>query len=157
MDKKLCAISACLLGYNCRYDGGNRRDDRVIELLSEDYNLIPFCPEDATLGTPRPTIDLIKIDNRGEKSGLAEVRAIVNSTKEDVTNKILNYSRDFFNKYPNIKLFVGKDKSPSCGVATARIYSKNGELINKNGTGLMAKEAIEREITSFDATNLNYT
>ena len=37
-------ISACLLGINCRYDGKNCLNEKVLK-LREYANIIPICPE----------------------------------------------------------------------------------------------------------------
>ena len=47
-------VSACRLGFPCRHDGRDKRDERVIESLRSE-ELIPICPEVAGgLGVPRP-------------------------------------------------------------------------------------------------------
>lgn len=51
------AVSACLLGENCKYSGGNNRCERLLEVLHArpDIEVIPVCPEVAGgLPTPRP-------------------------------------------------------------------------------------------------------
>ena len=46
-------VSACLLGINSKYNGGNNYSEKV-ELLSKNYTLIPVCPEQlGGLSTPR--------------------------------------------------------------------------------------------------------
>ena len=45
-------VSACLLGENCTWDGGNNRNERVIALC-EGQEVIPVCPEVAG-GLPVP-------------------------------------------------------------------------------------------------------
>ena len=37
-------ISACLLGYNCKYNGKNNLNKKIVELL-KDHEVIPVCPE----------------------------------------------------------------------------------------------------------------
>ena len=37
-------ISACLLGVQCRYDGGSKPVMPTVALM-EQYHLIPICPE----------------------------------------------------------------------------------------------------------------
>lgn len=37
-------VSACLLGIDCKYNGKNNKNDKIIELL-KDHELIPVCPE----------------------------------------------------------------------------------------------------------------
>ena len=46
-------VSACLLGENCKYTGGNNRNEAVLSFV-EGKEYIPFCPEQAGgLPTPR--------------------------------------------------------------------------------------------------------
>ena len=46
-------VSACLLGFPCRHDGRDKRDDRVLERL-KDEEIVPICPEVAAgFGIPR--------------------------------------------------------------------------------------------------------
>ena len=40
-------ISACLLGVQCRYDGGSKPVMPTVALM-EQYHLIPICPEQLT-------------------------------------------------------------------------------------------------------------
>ena len=53
--KKKAIVSACLLGVECRYDGGsNKLPDEKLRALKEKYELIPVCPECyGGLTTPR--------------------------------------------------------------------------------------------------------
>ena len=37
-------VSACLLGYNCKYNGKNNLNKKIVELL-KDHEVIPVCPE----------------------------------------------------------------------------------------------------------------
>jgi len=141
MMKKI-AISACLLGRACRYDGRENRDDALLQKL-EGAALIPFCPEDFCFGTPRPTMDLIETP-KGK-------RAISNLTGADLSEPLMDYARRFFETYPDIELFIGKDRSPSCGVCSARLYDRQKRLLSSSQSGLMAQEAIDRGIESHDA------
>ncbi len=45
-------VSACLLGRRCRYDGGHKRDDRVVA-LAKRQKLFPMCPDELA-GMPVP-------------------------------------------------------------------------------------------------------
>ena len=38
------AVSACLLGRNCKYNGGNNRSQAVLDFL-KGHVVIPVCPE----------------------------------------------------------------------------------------------------------------
>ncbi|OQX50225.1 MAG: hypothetical protein B5M46_01125 [Epsilonproteobacteria bacterium 4484_20] len=140
--KKRIAISACLLGRSCRYDGTDNLNGALLAQLG-DAELIPFCPEDHAFGTPRPTMDLIE-----KEEG---IRAVSNETGEDLSVPVESYARDFFDSHPDIDLFIGKDRSPSCGVCSARVYDENKTLVSDTGAGLMAKEALKRGIEAVDA------
>jgi uncharacterized protein YbbK (DUF523 family) len=139
---KKVAISACLLGNKCRYDGRENYDKDLLDKL-EGCKLIAFCPEDFCFGTPRPTMDLVDYGS--------DIKAISNLTGADLTPPVLEYAKAFFNNHKDIELFIGKDKSPSCGVKSAKVYNSKKELISSSGTGIMAKEAKERGIESYDA------
>ena len=66
------AVSACLLGENCKYSGGNNRCERLLEVLHArpDIEVIPVCPEVAGgLPTPRPPAEIMGgevVNNLGE-------------------------------------------------------------------------------------------
>ncbi len=141
---KKAAVSACLTGRACRYDGSDNRNERLLKRLeAEGYVIVPFCPEEPAFGTPRPTMDLIRTD-----SG---IRAVSNKNGQDLSFAIEGYARKFFDEHDDIALFVGKDRSPSCGVCSARVYDTEKTLLNDSGCGLMAAEAVERGITAYDA------
>ncbi len=136
------AISACLLGNRCRYDGTDNYDPKLLGKL-EGCELVAFCPEDFCYGTPRPTMDLI------EKNG--QVKAISNLTGADLSKPIIEYAKAFFETHKDIELFIGKDRSPSCGVCSPRLYDPQKNLISSKTSGLMAKEAKKRGIKAIDA------
>lgn len=136
------AISACLLGEICRYDGTSNKNEALLQAL-EGKELIGFCPEDFAFGTPRPTMDLVQ--------SAAGVRAISNETGEDLSDPVIAYAEDFFKKHPDIDLFIGKDRSPSCGVCSAKCYDEKKRLLSTGATGLMALEAKKRGIKAVDA------
>ena len=139
---KKVAISACLLGEKCRYDATDNRNDELLSKL-KDTELIPFCPEDHAFGSPRPTMDLIKTEQG--------IKAISNKTCADLSFAVEGYAKHFFTKHTDIDLFIGKDRSPSCGVCSAKLYDENKELISVNEVGLMAKEAQKQNINCIDA------
>ena len=139
---KKVAISACLLGETCRYDASHNRDESLLDKLKE-CELIPFCPEDHAFGSPRPTMDLVEtVDG---------IKAISNKTQKDLSFAIDGYAKTFFDKYTDIDLFIGKNRSPSCGVCSARLYDHEKKLLSMDEVGLMAKEAKNRGIEAVDA------
>ena len=66
------AVSACLLGRNCKYNGGNNRSQAVLDFL-EGHVVIPVCPE-VTGGLPVPRVPVELQNGRA-----------VNKNGEDVT------------------------------------------------------------------------
>ena len=47
-------VSACLLGKNCKYNGGNNLSEKVMKFI-EGHEVIPVCPE-AMGGLPTPRV-----------------------------------------------------------------------------------------------------
>ena len=72
--KEPLLVSACLVGVNCKYSGGNNAlPPELLAALEEKYRLVPICPErDGGLPTPR-----LPSERRGE--------LVVNRAGEDVT------------------------------------------------------------------------
>jgi len=140
--QKTIAISACLLGEKCRYDATDNKNALLIERL-QGYRLIPFCPEAYAFGTPRPTMDLIRTSH-GDK-------AISSETGKDLSKPVIDYAHTFFDAHPDIDLVIGKDRSPSCGVCSAKLYDEEKNLLSPQEAGLMMKEAQKRNISCIDA------
>jgi len=137
------AVSACLAGHNCRYNAEPKGNPELMQKLKEDANeIILFCPEDTCFGTPREAMDLIQTD--------VGIKALTKFSKEDRTEPIADYALNFFTQNPDIDLFVGKARSPSCGVCTARIYDEEGNLLSDKEAGIMASEAKARGIEAMD-------
>ena len=130
------------MGEQCRYDATDNRNDELLAKL-ENAELIPFCPEDHAFGSPRPTMDLIKTEQG--------IKAISNKTGADLSFAVEEYAKHFFDTHSEIDLFIGKDRSPSCGVCSARLYDEGRVLISISETGFMVKEAKARGIDAVDA------
>jgi uncharacterized protein YbbK (DUF523 family) len=139
--KKKVALSACLLGCSCRYDGSHNRNETLLALL-EECDIVSFCPEEYCFGTPRPTMDLIQKE---------QVVAVSNETHEDISQPIIRYAEEFFEEHADIELYIGKDRSPSCGVESAKVYDEQKNLLHTKGTGLMSQVAVALGIESWDA------
>ncbi len=120
-------MSACLAGRNCRYDGKNKKDSALLKSL-KDTQIILFCPEDALLGTPRETIDIV------------DGRAVGNKSGKDYTEGLRQVARKLFAKHPDIEAFYCKSRSPSCAVCSARYYDRQKNLLQSSGTGVFVAE-----------------
>jgi len=130
------------MGNACRYDGDHNLNEKLLEKLA-DYEIVTFCPEDYCFGTPRPTMDLIDNGKR--------IEAVSNESGKNLSEPILEYAKDFFKQHSDIELFIGKDRSPSCAVCSGKVYNINKNLLHTNGTGLMAKVALDLGIECWDS------
>lgn len=115
------ALSDCLRGTECRYNGGHAQDDFVKDQLSRYADFFPFCPEDPVLGTPRETIRLVNIDGN--------IRVRGTRTDKDVTDGILAYTQKMVPAIlkQGVDAAVVKSRSPSCGLERIKIYRPTGE------------------------------
>ena len=60
MEKIRIGISACLLGENVRYDGGNALDGFLRDTLGRAVEYVPVCPEvECGFGVPREKFQLV--------------------------------------------------------------------------------------------------
>lgn len=123
---KSILVSACLLGINCKYSGGNNYCPAV-EALREKYTLVPVCPEQlGGLPTPRPP---------AERQG----NAVVNNQRIDVTAQ---YQKGAAEALRIAELFgceaaILKSRSPSCGCG--EIYNGSFGSIRIPGDGVTAE------------------
>ena len=132
--KEKILVSACLIGTNCKYSGGNNYSEEVMEYL-KDYEIIPICPEQlGGLPTPRPASEII-----GDK--------VINNEGTDVTSNYQKGAEEALKiaKLLGIKKALLKAKSPSCG--NGKIYDGtfSGTLIDGDGitTKLLKENNIE--------------
>ena len=111
---KKILISACLLGVNCRYDGGNSRNDDAIKIHQND-ELIPVCPEEAGgLSTPRPAVEIVGGDGNDVLDGKAKV---LTTDGHDKTEEFLKGAKHALElaKSQGATSVILKSRSPSCG------------------------------------------
>jgi uncharacterized protein YbbK (DUF523 family) len=136
--KEVIAVSACLLGYNCKYNGNNNLNPKIVDYLI-DKIVLPICPEKlGGLTTPRIPSE-IQTDGR-----------ILNANGQDVTNcflrgQLLTYETM---KQHQAKKVILKDGSPSCGYT----YVYDGSFTNTrmHGMGVTAKYLLQNGVTILD-------
>lgn len=115
-------VSACLLGENCKYNGGNNLRPELLRLLS-GHTVIPVCPEVlGGLPTPRVPAEIVAgtVLNREGVSvddafrrGAEAALAIAKREKPD--------------------LIILQFRSPSCGVKEVYDGTFSGRLIPGRG------------------------
>ena len=133
-------VSACLLGYNVKYDGNNNINSDLIKFLY-NYEVISVCPEVmGGLSIPRIASE-IKNDKVINKEG-------IDVTKEfnDGAIRTLELA-----KKNNIKIAILKDGSPSCG--NSYIYDGTFMHTKINGLGITAKLLNDNGITVLNENN----
>lgn len=116
-------ISACLVGDNCTYKGGNNYSPKIRELL-EHYELIPFCPEvEGGLRIPRDPSE-----RKGDR--------VVSIKGKDVTKEYELGARRALNicQALKVKVAILQERSPSCGVHLIHDGSFSNKLIKGEGT-----------------------
>ncbi len=145
MQKKKAIVSACLLGESVRYDGTTKINNEIIEALKE-YEIIPFCPEDPIMGTPRERISVIKVDD--------EYKIITDNSNIEVTTALKLQTQMMMEVHSDADIVVLKSKSPSCGLGTTSILNSDREEI-KRGNGVAA-ELFSKKFTGrvFDENSL---
>jgi uncharacterized protein YbgA (DUF1722 family)/uncharacterized protein YbbK (DUF523 family) len=132
-------VSSCLLGTQCRYDGGGSRDSFVVNELSKYFELVAYCPEEMVFGTPRESMRLVDVDG--------DIRVISNKEQTDVTEKLEYISKILAVKAfdDNLCGFVFKAKSPSCGIERVKLYQNNSNMCEKKAVGLFAQAVVEKQ------------
>ena len=147
--KKKILISACLLGKNCRYNGGH---SQLTELEKIDVEWIPVCPEESGgLGTPRPSAEMQE-----------NAETILNGKGKIITNKGKNVTSEFIQGAEKslqlglgaeVKIAVLKSKSPSCGIG--KIYDGSFTKTLKTGNGIFAHLCHKNDIVCIPSDNIN--
>lgn len=143
-NRRTVAVSACLLGCNCRYDGKNNANSSVIE-ITEGCAVIPICPEmEGGLPCPRTPAEIV-----GD--------SVVTKNGEDVTEpfkrgawkcleKILAEKADFA---------ILSSLSPSCGVN--EVYDGSFSHSKVNGSGVLASLLKEKQIPVIDSFSIRHS
>lgn len=132
-DRPLVLVSACLLGQAVRYDGTDRLQHWV-EALSQYCRLEPICPEVAAgLGVPRPPVQLVQAAQGVRALGVVDANL-------DVTHSLQLASAQILATWPQAAGMVLKARSPSCGLASASLFSSSGEQVDTT-SGLFAAAA----------------
>ena len=119
-------VSACLLGENCKYNGGNNLSLKTLDFLG-DREVIPVCPEmEAGMGCPRIPIEIrngVLVDQQGN-----DVDAPMRAAIARILGRIENQ---------DIACAVLKARSPTCGVH--EIYDGTFTGTRVPGSGLFAQ------------------
>lgn len=137
-------VSACLLGINCKYSGGNNKNDKVCELAKKRH-VVPVCPEQlGGLSTPRLECEIVE-DEHG--------RNVLRKDGRDMTEQFILGAEETL----KLALLLGekeailKSRSPSCGVHTIYDGTFSGKIIE--GQGITAELLKKNGIMVYDESN----
>lgn len=134
-------VSACLLGKNCKYNGGNNLNQSVLGFI-EGHEVIGVCPEQlGGLSIPRLPAEMVEgivtnkegisVDNEFRK-GAQEALAVALENKVD--------------------LAILQSRSPSCGVKEIYDGSFSGKKVK--GQGVFARLLTKYGIKVLDAEDI---
>ena len=135
------AVSACLLGENCKYNGGNNLNEKVMKFV-EGHDVIPICPEVlGGLTTPREPSEI--------------VNGIVSHRDGTVVDKEFRKGAEMALRIveeQKAELVILQSRSPSCGVNSIYDGSFSGTIIS--GKGVFAELLQEKGIKVIDVADL---
>ena len=83
-------ISRCLLGFNCKYDGGNNRNDDIVEFF-RTHDCVTVCPETAAgLESPRTPSEItgVRVTEDGK-----DVFTVTSKTGDDMKAPQIRHRR----------------------------------------------------------------
>lgn len=129
-------VSSCLLGEKVRYDGGDKQDRCVTDVLGRLFTLVPVCPEvECGLPVPREAMRL--------EGDPAHPRLVTIESRLDLTERMLEYCRGKMKELEGEWLsgFILKSRSPSCGFFGVEVFSGGR---TRSGRGLFAAALGER-------------
>ncbi|MCK5508505.1 MAG: DUF523 domain-containing protein [Desulfobacterales bacterium] len=150
----MIAASACLFGFNCRYDAKCKKNSGLIKLL-ESEKILPICPEQlGGLPTPRASSNLVGGNGFDVLDGNAKVINIYGDDNTEAFIEGAYTALDMISKQKIRRCFL-KDKSPSCGVGCRTQFSQktNAYKNSKHLTGVTAALLIRKGIIIEEVTN----
>ena len=134
-------VSACLLGHNCKYNGKNNRNQKVLDYI-QGHEVIPACPEvSGGLPTPRIPSEIV--------NGIVTNREGHNVDYEFRTGAKIELEKAF---QENVDLVILQSRSPSCG--PKQIYDGTFSKRIIDGQGVFAKMLLENGFQIIDVEDL---
>ena len=130
-------VSACLLGRNCKYNGGSNLSEKTVEYV-KGKDVIEVCPEVlAGLGIPRIPIEIVDgvlRDRDGNEKDTVLREAIARILKQIEGEEI--------------ECAILKSRSPTCG--PRQVYDGTFSGVLRDGAGLFAQALMDAGIRVID-------
>ena len=135
------AVSACLLGENCKYNGGNNYSEKLKDYI-KDKDVVAICPEVlGGLPIPREPSEIVNGIVR-HKDGTSVDKEFKKGAKAAL--EIV--------KEQKVQIVILQSRSPSCGVNTIYDGSFSGRIIS--GQGIFADLLKRNGIKAIDIEDL---
>lgn len=135
-------VSACLLGENCKYNGGNNYSGKVSKFI-EGHEVIPVCPEVmGGLPTPRVPSEIV--------NGVVTMADGRNVDEQFRKGAQIGLE---LAKENNVDLVILQSRSPSCGVK--QIYDGTFSGSKIDGQGVFARLLTENGFRIMDVEDLD--
>lgn len=130
-------VSACLMGANCKYNGGNNYQRRLSAYL-KDHTFRCVCPE-VLGGLPIPRLCVEMQNGR-----------MINTANEDVSEAFEKGSTEALKITAEFQpdAVILQSRSPSCGVNKRYSGNFDGKLVS--GSGIFAQALIDLGYTVCD-------
>lgn len=135
-------VSACLMGENCKYNGGNNNHE-VLKKQLQKHEVIPVCPEvEGGLLIPRDPAEIV--------DGIVKTKIgkIVDAEFQKGARICLEKA-----KTEHIDVAILQSRSPSCGVKQIYDGTFSGQKIA--GSGIFAKLLQEEGIRAIDVEDMD--
>ena len=129
--KPAILMSACLMGVNCRYDGGGKMVPQLAELMQLAH-IVPVCPE-ILGGLPTPRTPSERVGDKVMMKDGTDVTAAFRRGADEALRLAGLYGA---------RIAVLKERSPSCGSGVIYDGSFSGQFKPGNGvTGELFKNS----------------
>ena len=134
-------VSGCLLGENCKYNGGNNYSEKVAEYI-KGHEVISVCPE-CMGGLPTPRIPAEIVDG------------VVTNREGQVVDEEFRRGAEIaleIARKEQIDVAILQSRSPSCG--SKQIYDGTFSGVKVDGQGVFAKLLKEHGFHMIDVEDL---
>lgn len=136
-------ISRCLLGHECKYNGGSNRNEELIEFC-KNHDYITVCPEEAGgLPTPRQPAEIV-YDDEGSRVQMKTGEDVTAEFEYGASLSVASVLTEAGFRPDHRGIIEGailKANSPSCGAGAIYDGTFTGTLTG--GNGVFADRLIE--------------
>ena len=136
-------VSACLAGDNCKYNGGNNINQKMMDFLKY-HEMLKVCPE-VLGGLPTPRLSAEIVDGK-----------VINTEGKNITKEFTLGAQKAFEIVQKEKpdLIILQSRSPSCGIKQIYDGTFSGNKIP--GHGLFAELCIKAGYKVLDIEDIDY-